>query len=498
MSGRDIERDLSDFFRDNAAPGPSMRLREAVAEDRFASAGGGIRRRRTGTSRPRQLALSVIGLAASVVLTGGLVLALANRSDRYGIAGTSETPSADQSALGPASASPSDISTVAPTDIPSESPNPSPTLTPSPTTRPSISFGPAGQFGPAGTMGDAYTLAVMLQDGRVLVTGGTAGDMTSAELFDPATGQFTRTGAMAGGHNQGSATLLPDGRVLILAGLGRAGSDNLSAEVYSPNTGGFSPAGIMPADLNNPTAVLLQNGKVLIVGTIINGTIQTAAAELYDPAAQIFTPTGAPSAERILPTATVLADGRVLVAGGFDSCCSMAPMRVLASTELYDPSTGVFTPAVSMKSARVGGAATRLADGRVLITGGSNGSVGVASAELFDPATGKFSPTGSMTTDRSYPSSTLLPDGRVLITGGFHDPGSVASADKAFIAMTGTADLASAEIYNPNTGKFIRTGSMTTQRSGPAAVLLLDGRVLIVGGSTSSEGPMATTELYQP
>jgi WD40 repeat protein len=174
-------------------------------------------------------------------------------------------------------------------------------------------------------------------------------------------------------------------------------------------------------------------------------------------------------------TATLLADGRVLIAGG-----SPNESGHLAPAELYDPASGTFTVTGTPGSIRSGAMAVLLHDGRVLIAGGYLGGTppgAMASAELYDPATGKFSPTGSMSSPRMYASATLLRDGRVLIAGGADD-------------ATGTT-FTSAELYDPATGKFSPTGSMSSARS--AATLLPDGRVLVAGSAAD-----LSAELYDP
>ena len=147
-------------------------------------------------------------------------------------------------------------------------------------------------------------------------------------------------------------------------------------------------------------------------------------------------------------TATLLADGRVLITGGNDT-----DDHAVASAELYDPTTGTFSPTGSMATARGFHTATLLADGRVLIAGGDPAGWVAdrpdASAEIYDPTTGTFSPTGSMATTRGFHTATLLADGRVLIAGGENGAGS----------------LASAELYDPTTGTFSPTGSMSTPRA---------------------------------
>ena len=110
-------------------------------------------------------------------------------------------------------------------------------------------------------------------------------------------------------------------------------------------------------------------------------------------------------------TATLLPNGIVLVVGGH------SPVgNYLASTELYDPSTGAFTSAAAMLTGHTGHAVALLADGKVLITGGIGGAN--TSAELYDPTTGAFAPTGDMLGGRYDHAALVLPDGKVLVTGG--------------------------------------------------------------------------------
>ena len=171
-------------------------------------------------------------------------------------------------------------------------------------------------------------------------------------------------------------------------------------------------------------------------------------------------------------TATILADGRVLITGG-TSGVSATPV---SSAEIFDPQTGSFTATASMTTGRVYHTATLLANGKVLITGGYNGTAYVATAELFDPAAGtngNFNSTGSMSTSRANHTATLLADGTVLVAGG--QSGSAKSTI-----------LDSAQIYDPATGLFAATnGSLSVGRRYHSATLLSDGRVLIAGGGTT-------------
>ena len=178
--------------------------------------------------------------------------------------------------------------------------------------------------------------------------------------------------------------------------------------------------------------------------------------------------------------ATLLADGRVLVTGG------VGPTQALSSAEIYDPSTGVWTQTGSMLSGHSDHTSILLKDGRVLIVAGCDAHT---TAELYDPTSGKFSAAGKVAIDSTCESTaTLLPDGRVLIAGGYGDPNY--SVSKL------------AELFDPATGKFTRTGSLHTARGDAQAVLLPDGRVLTIGGDqaagTQSEGDLDSSEIYDP
>jgi WD40 repeat protein len=323
--------------------------------------------------------------------------------------------------------------------------------------------------------------ATLLPDGRVLIVGGDDKGLplASAELYDPATGIFSPTGSLANARYYHSATLLPDGQVLIAGG--QDGTN--MAELYDPKTGIFSPTGSMITRRLFQSATLLPDGRVLVACGA-----QDASVELYDPKAGTFSETGSMKTVIQRATATLLPDGRVLIAGGEIPAQHMSEIR-FASTELYDPATGTFSPTGSMAAYRAWDNATLLLDGRVLVDGGVGGEIGGASpntsAELYDPSTGTFSSTGSMASDHADGTATLLSDGRVLIAGA--DDGS------------GTAEL-----YDPKTGTFRATGSMAYFRGWATATLLPDGRVLIAGGEGGPTGgplnssTLSSAELYDP
>ncbi len=275
-----------------------------------------------------------------------------------------------------------------------------------------------------------------------------------------------------------TSSLLPNGKVLIAGGFAGSGGEYnpyRTAELHDPRSGTFQQAADMTIGRSGHTATLLKNGKVLIVGGWTGRYDLRGSAEIYDPAANTFTPTGNLVAERAGNTATLLADGRVLIAGGEDR-----QENKISSAEIYDPTTGRFTATGSMANARDAHTATALADGRVLIVGGGSGHYPsqniYRSGEIFDPATGKFTAAGEMTVGRHKHAAILLRSGKVLIVGGSDN-------------RDWHGEYASAEIYDPATKTFTATGAMNTSRFKiPEAIALLpNGRVLVAGGGPFAE-----------
>jgi hypothetical protein len=215
-------------------------------------------------------------------------------------------------------------------------------------------------------------------------------------------------------------------------------------------------------------SVLLNDGRVLAVGGYNTKT------DVYDPTTGLWSPTGSVSVARRYHTATLLPDGRVLVAGGVNGSAS-------TSTELYDPSTGSWSRGAAMNVARHYHTATLLPDGRVLVAGGASGSA-LGTAELYDPATGTWSLVGGLNQGRGRHTATLLTGGRVLVAGGQSSSGSA---------------LTAAEVYDSASGTWTATGSLGAARVFHTATRLADGRVLVTGGGSTS-ALNATAEVYDP
>jgi len=258
---------------------------------------------------------------------------------------------------------------------------------------------------------------------------------------------------------------------------------------------GFVATGSMVTARRFHTATLLGNGKVLVTGGEDAGTTAFASAELYDPSTGMFTPTtGSMTAARVGHTATLLGNGKVLITGG----ATDASENALASAELYDPTTNMFTATGSMTSARVSHSATLLNNGKVLVAGGDvifyNGVANtniksLASAEIFDPATGTFTATGSLSVARESHTATLLNDGRVLVAGG--SDGTLGNPTPAATVY------ATAELFDPTKGTFTAAGMMTSGRDFFTASLLGSGKVLAAGGANVA-GFLATADLFDP
>jgi N-acetylneuraminic acid mutarotase len=275
-----------------------------------------------------------------------------------------------------------------------------------------------------------YHTATLLGNGQVLVAGGSGinGITNSAELYS--NGTWLVTGAMNFVREHHTSTLLPNGKVLVAGG--DTGGDNVSlgitnAELYDPATGTWTVTGAMNVSRTAHAATLLPNGKVLVTGGANeNGDFAGyASTELFDPAAGTWTLTGTMNVARKSHTATLLPNGKVLVAGGYDE---------IIQAELYDPVTGTWTNTGSMHTARSLHTATLLPNGKVLVAGGSYEGLNesTASTETYDPMTGTWSLTNSLYIGRVYHTATLLPGGNVLVVGGYNGSSGVVSNSEAY------------------------------------------------------------------
>jgi hypothetical protein len=260
----------------------------------------------------------------------------------------------------------------------------------------------------------------LLANGKVLIAGGEGGigggtPLATSELYDPDLGIFSVSGSMATARTYHTATVLAGGNVLVTGGQWNVAARAIldTAEVYDADNRAFLPAGSMNVARYWHTATLLPDGKVLIAGGYGLTGAALDRAEIYDPETGLFTETGPMGAARYGHSATLLAaDGVVLLAGGFGA-------GVQASAELYDPGSGTFQSTGDLNFARHFHSATALPGGRVLLAGGITTSEPLSSAELYDPLAGTFTATESMEAERYYHTATLLDSGEVLVVGGW-------------------------------------------------------------------------------
>lgn len=363
--------------------------------------------------------------------------------------------------------------------------------------------------------------STVLADGRVLVIGGWDGPtaLATAEIYDPQSNRWSPTGAMHRARVGHTATLMPDGRVFVASG--NAGSATATtAETFDPATGAWTDEGDLLVNRSDHSATLLSDGRVLLaggaygaselvevgrkpwIGTPISGPLLTWHALtalpdgrvlvtggyapdgnismktwLYEPVSGSWT-NGAPMPiEYYGHTATLLSDGRVLVAGG---TIQGGPG---GATYIYDPAANAWSYSGNLKSPRIQHCGVLLADGRVLLAGGSYGG---REAEIYDPATNAWSSGGEMLFSRIRGTCTTLADGRVMAAGGYvpNDSG-------------GVDDLASVEVYRPESNIWRSVAPLNFPRFDAQSVRLSNGAVAIVGG-VNQMGYLGRCEMYDP
>ena len=332
--------------------------------------------------------------------------------------------------------------------------------------------------------------ATLLPNGNVVVAGGQGSGnvIANTEVYSPTTGAWTTSGNLNTARASANAVLLPSASVMVAGGCVSAclGGNTNTAELYNSVNGSWSYTGSMATPRVYFGMVLLASGKVLAAGGCTgqnsNGcTGVTAKAEIYDPSTGKWTATGSMKTARGAFTATLLQSGKVLVAGGINGAGN--PIK---TAELYDPSTGAFTYTASMSTARDEHTATLLASGYVMVTGGENtSSVSTTKCEIYNPSTKTWSSAGNLSTARQEHTAVLLANGNILVSGGNRQ------------TANGTTVLSSAELYNSTSGAWSKTGSMTTARVGHSSTLLQSGKVLNAAGS-GANNELDSAELYTP
>ena len=263
--------------------------------------------------------------------------------------------------------------------------------------------------------------ATLLANGKVLFAGGYFGGgggassvcQTRVELYDPGTATFTTVPGLASYQCDHTATVLANGRVLIV---GRY--PDARAELFDPATETFTATGTMVEVRIRHTATLLNDGRVLVAGGVANPVRYVATAEVYDPSTGLFSAVGNLSVPRAAHTASVLPNGKVLIAGGLETYLSTGPV-FRPNAEIYDAVTNTFAAGPPSAFLQSGATATGLVDNRILIVGGTSATqIQTVSCQHYDPASGTFSVDSNLAVGRYGHTANLLPSGGVLIVGG--------------------------------------------------------------------------------
>ncbi len=312
--------------------------------------------------------------------------------------------------------------------------------------------------------------ATTLASGEVVVAGGrlsSTSQLSTSERF-AASGARLGTPTMLVAREDHTATALTDGRLLVAGGRS-VSSPSSTAETFDRTTNSWTATASMSAGRYLHVATVLRDARVFVYGGI--GSPETG--EIFDPALGTWTGTAPASPRWHQAMAVTLADGRVLVAGGRSSATTLS-----STAEIYDPQANSWTTVPPMSATRSGGLMRLLATGKVAVAGGPGRTTG----EVFDPTTSQWSPASALNV-AGRGVGELLGSGQILLAGG-------SGTDTA----TATS---SAELFDPLTGLSRSTAPMLAAREGHAIAALSGGRLLVVGGQSSST-VLASTEIYTP
>lgn len=362
--------------------------------------------------------------------------------------------------------------------------------------------------------------ATLLDDGRVLVSGGWTGVANNNEIFpypvvfsqiyDPGADTWTFTDRIGSGNLEelsgfliySPAIRLPDGKIVSVAlseeSQGGNPDDVTSAiAVFDPEALEWTHLSDIPSNRIFADIVALEDGRVVVVGGLDLEAMSSSSTtiepedlvESYNTNTgewQTLGPMNEPAMEHSLIT---LNNGRIMAVGGFNDSSSM---HGTDRAEIFDPDTNEWTLTGSTNVSRMFPVAITLSDGRLLVTGSTISHRPVAddspNSEVFDPETGEWTVTGAMSVRRYGHTLTLLPDGRVLAAGG-EDP----MGDNYLL-------YSSTEIFDPETNTWSPGPELSQPRSSHSATLMPDGSILLAGG-ISQEGeryPIASTEFITP
>lgn len=331
----------------------------------------------------------------------------------------------------------------------------------------------------------AQHTATILPNGRVLLIGGSLEPndfVADEELIDPKSGLSDFTAPLHTVRHGHTATLLQDGRILVVGGYSLPGQWLSDAEIYDPVLDAWSVIPPLYPHGVNHTATLMQDGRVLVVGgTIASGYGSgTDRVEIFNPETSQWEVAAALDYPRASHTAQLLEDGRVLIAGGGGD--NDVPDG--SDGLLYDPLTDSWKATNPMVEPRHFGQSVRLSDGQILVVGGAipNGPLGqlmTTSVEIYNPVTNTWRAAAPLTEARYAFVLTLLPNGTVLAIGGAREWDSYWT-DNSFVREI--------EMYDPRKNQWQILDELPQPRAYATGTLLPDGSVWIAGGQFGPSG----------
>lgn len=336
----------------------------------------------------------------------------------------------------------------------------------------------------AGTMNLYRSLyqATLLKDGRVLVVGGFGG-VSSCEAYNPVTNSWSTVASLNTGRSHFTMVELANGKLMVVGGYAN-GTFPKTTEIYDPILNTWSYGNSINTSRHFSTTIQLQDGRVMIAGGESSTNVYTATAEILDPAAPSVSSAATMSALREQQVSVMLPNGNILVAGGY----KMNPNSVIGTAEIYHSDTDSWSSAGSLSVARCYHTGTLLPDSNVIVVGGSTDGVNtsVATVDVYDSVSKTWKTGPSLPVAKAGHTTTLLPNGKLLVVGG----------------TNGGTQQTSVYLYDPASGTWTPAASLQEARAFHTATLLQNGKVLITGGMTGPNPqagtPKATVEIYDP
>ncbi|MFO0595718.1 MAG: kelch repeat-containing protein [Myxococcaceae bacterium] len=339
--------------------------------------------------------------------------------------------------------------------------------------------------------------ATLLKDGRVLVVGGRGADgisvLASCELFDPKKNAWSSCGTLVTPRSHHTATALLDGRVLVVGGTANTtGDDGTSrsssignVEAWDPKSNKWSALPSLTDARNGHTATLLTDGTVLVVGGAREQRTHLTSVERFDPKTNAWSKEKPLEIARWLHAAVRDSEGEVVIVGGRSNAATngVGPGTSIADVERFDPKTSTWKTLPPMTEARQRTALiAEPTGGGIIVIGGQTATSSTNYAETWRPGLGSWEPfQNHLSMSLSAHTGTRLPSGDLLVVGG-EPPNSV--------------DTPRVQRWLAATKEWCLAGELASGRKMHTATLLDDGRVLIVGG-TSGGLPEKVVELWK-